>query len=156
MIGRVLRYCSNWVKRVLKLARSCYYFGNCRVYVHGKIQVGNRKNIRIGKRCSINRGVIIQGFHDVQIGERVVLSPNCMILDGNLDYEILASTGERVHVGAKVELGDNVWIGAAAIILAGVTIGAGSVVGAGAVVTRSFPANVVVAGNPAEIVKVFR
>lgn len=156
MIGRGLRYCRDWFKRLLKLARSLYYFGKCDLYVHGRIQVGDRRKIRVGKYCSINGGVIIQGFHDIRIGNGVVLSPNCMILDGNLDYDKLAATGKRAHVGAKVELEDNVWIGAGAIILPGVKIGAGSVVGAGAVVTRSFPADVVIAGNPAEIVRRLR
>ncbi|MEP6955368.1 MAG: DapH/DapD/GlmU-related protein, partial [Chthoniobacterales bacterium] len=54
---------------------------------------------------------------------------------------------------APVVIGDNVWIGMNAIILKGVTIGENSVVAAGAVVSKSVPANVVVAGNPAVVVK---
>ena len=50
-------------------------------------------------------------------------------------------------------IGDDVWIGAGAIILKGVTIGERSIVGAGAVVTRGVPADSVVAGNPAQIVR---
>ena len=52
-----------------------------------------------------------------------------------------------------VKICDNVWIGMNAIILKGVTIGENSVVAAGAVVTKSVPANVVVAGNPAVVIK---
>jgi acetyltransferase-like isoleucine patch superfamily enzyme len=52
-----------------------------------------------------------------------------------------------------VIISDNVWIGMNAIILKGVTIGENSVVAAGAVVTKSVPANVVVAGNPAVVTK---
>ena len=48
---------------------------------------------------------------------------------------------------------DNVFIGARSIIMKGVHIGNGSVVGAGSVVTKDVPANVIVAGNPAKIVK---
>jgi acetyltransferase-like isoleucine patch superfamily enzyme len=54
---------------------------------------------------------------------------------------------------APVIIEDNVWIGMNAVILKGVTIGENSVVAAGAVVSKSVPANVVVAGNPAVIVK---
>ncbi|HEX8899049.1 MAG TPA: DapH/DapD/GlmU-related protein, partial [Chthoniobacterales bacterium] len=54
---------------------------------------------------------------------------------------------------APVIISDNVWIGMNAVILKGVTIGENSVVAAGAVVTKSVPANVVVAGNPAVITK---
>jgi serine acetyltransferase len=52
-----------------------------------------------------------------------------------------------------VVLGENVWIGDSAIVCKGVTIGENSVVGAGAVVASDFPANVIVAGNPARIIK---
>ena len=52
-----------------------------------------------------------------------------------------------------MHIGDNVWLGDHATVLKGVTIGANSVVAAQAVVTRDVPANVVVAGNPARVVK---
>ena len=48
---------------------------------------------------------------------------------------------------------DDVYIGAGAIILGGVTIGSGSTVGAGSVVTKSVPERVVVAGNPAKVIR---
>jgi serine acetyltransferase len=55
-----------------------------------------------------------------------------------------------------VVIGDDVWIGASAIILKGVRIGDRSIVGAGSVVTRDVPPDVVVAGNPARVVKSLR
>jgi maltose O-acetyltransferase len=48
---------------------------------------------------------------------------------------------------------DNVWIGGAAILLPGVRVGQNAVVGAGAVVTRDVPADTVVAGNPARVIR---
>ncbi|RYY70023.1 MAG: sugar O-acetyltransferase, partial [Chitinophagaceae bacterium] len=51
---------------------------------------------------------------------------------------------------------DDVWIGAGAIILQGVTVGKKSIVGAGAVVTKDVPPGVVVAGNPARIIKTLK
>ena len=45
------------------------------------------------------------------------------------------------------------FIGARCIILKGVTIGKGSVIGAGSVVSKSVPAGVIVAGNPARVIK---
>jgi acetyltransferase-like isoleucine patch superfamily enzyme len=56
---------------------------------------------------------------------------------------------------APVKIADNVWIGMNALILKGVTVGENSVVAAGSVVTKSVPANTVVAGNPAAVVKKF-
>jgi len=52
-----------------------------------------------------------------------------------------------------VKIADNVWIGMNATILKGVTIGENSVVAAGAIVTKSVPANAIVAGNPAVVVR---
>jgi maltose O-acetyltransferase len=52
-------------------------------------------------------------------------------------------------------LGKNVFVGAGAIILRNIEIGDNSIVAAGAVVTKDVPANVVVSGNPASIIKEF-
>jgi maltose O-acetyltransferase len=54
---------------------------------------------------------------------------------------------------APVVIGDDVWIGSRAMILKGVAIGDRAIVAAGAVVSKDVPADVVVAGNPARIVK---
>ena len=57
---------------------------------------------------------------------------------------------------APVRIADHVWIGMNAVILKGVTIGENSVVAAGSVVAKSVPANTIVAGNPAVVVKTSR
>jgi len=54
---------------------------------------------------------------------------------------------------APVELAENVFVGDGALILKGVTVGAHSVIGAGSVVTSSVPEGVIVAGNPAKVVR---
>jgi len=52
-----------------------------------------------------------------------------------------------------VRVGHNVWIGYGACILRGVTVGDNAIVGTGAVVTRDVPANAVVAGVPARVIR---
>lgn len=52
-----------------------------------------------------------------------------------------------------IKIGNNVWLGGGVIVTPGVTLGDNVVVGAGSVVTKSFPDNVVIAGNPARIIK---
>lgn len=52
-----------------------------------------------------------------------------------------------------ITIGNNVWIGGSAIVVPGVTLGDNVVVAAGAVVTKSFPDNVVIGGNPARVIK---
>ncbi len=51
------------------------------------------------------------------------------------------------------KIGDNVKVGCGAIVIGGITIGDGAIIGAGAVVTKDVPANAIVAGNPARILK---
>ena len=56
-------------------------------------------------------------------------------------------------ISKSVLIGDNVFIGQNVTILKGVKIGDNVVIGNGAVVTKSFPDNVIIAGNPAKIIK---
>ena len=59
----------------------------------------------------------------------------------------------RDETAKPVRLGDNVWLGDRSTVLKGVTIGDNSIVAASSVVTKDVPANVIVAGNPAVIVR---
>ena len=69
-------------------------------------------------------------------------------------HHIQAKTrNQGMEVAKPIVIEDNVWIGGGAILLPGVTIGRNAVVGAGAVVSRDVPANAVVAGNPARVIR---
>jgi acetyltransferase-like isoleucine patch superfamily enzyme len=123
-----------------------------RVGILGNFYVGNPRNVSIGRDCGINEGVFILGHSRVEIGNRVVLSARCMVLDAGLDLVNYASEPFPPHVASFVRIEDGAWIGAGAIILPGVTIGHKSVVGAGSVVTRDVAPYTVVAGNPARLI----
>ncbi len=58
-----------------------------------------------------------------------------------------------VEYGKPITIGDNFWAGGGVIVLPGVTLGNNVVAGAGAVITKSFGDNVVLAGNPARVIK---
>ncbi len=58
-----------------------------------------------------------------------------------------------VEYGKPITIGDNFWAGGGVIVLSGVTLGNNVVAGAGAVITKSFGDNVVLAGNPARVIK---
>jgi maltose O-acetyltransferase len=88
----------------------------------------------------------------VDIGNHVLIGPNVQIYTAT--HPLDAKTRNSWLEFAKpVSIGNNVWIGGNAVICPGVSIGDGAVIGAGAVVTKSVPENVVVAGNPAKIIK---
>lgn len=108
------------------------------------------KNITFGKRVFVNSGCCFQDQGGIAIGDGTLIGHQVVFatLDHMLDPADLASM-----IAHPITVGKNVWIGSHATILSGVTIGDNSVVAAGAVVTKSVPANTVVAGVPARIVK---
>ncbi|WP_082227255.1 acyltransferase [Demequina rhizosphaerae] len=105
--------------------------------------------LTIGERPGINAGVTIGCHRSITIGDRVQIGPYAAIFDtGN--HELVAGEGIKIE---PVVIGDNVWIGRSAYIMPGVTIGDNAVVGAGSVVTKDVPANAVVAGVPAKVIR---
>jgi len=85
----------------------------------------------------------------------VTIGANTTIID--TDFHPLDPNARRLRpndgLTAPIVIENDVFIGMNCLILKGVTIGADSVVGAGSVVTRNVPANSVVVGNPAQVVR---
>lgn len=104
------------------------------------------------ERClRINGGIMIQASNGVRLDRSTLLGPGVKIVSGNHDLEDFSAPSAP---GDPVEIGANCWIGANAVILSGVRLLPGTIVGAGSVVTRSVgEGNVIVAGNPARIVR---
>lgn len=123
------------------------------VRIFGPFTIVNRRNVTIGHEVAFNSGVYILGRVGIHIGNRVVLSANCMLIDSGLDPNHRAADGLREHVDSPITIEDGVWIGAGAIVLAGVTIGHDSIIGAGSVVTHDIPPLVLAAGNPAQVIR---
>lgn len=91
----------------------------------------------------------------VRIGSRVLFGPNVQIYAVTHPIDAIERrNGEEW--GVDVTIGDDCWIGGGAVICPGVTIGDRCVIGAGAVVTKDVPDDVVVAGNPARILRRLR
>ncbi len=124
--------------------------------VFGDVDLSFPKNISIGNNCKINSNVFMNGRSGIIIGDNVTLSYGAKLISTGYDVEHWMKTGERVHINDKpIHIGNNCWVGADAIILPGVKItGEFVVIGAGAVVTKDVTeSRVLVAGNPAKIVK---
>lgn len=109
-------------------------------------------NIEVGENFYVNYGVVILDVCKVKIGRNCLIAPQVGIYTAchPLDEETRIS---GLELGKPITIGDNCWIGGHAVINPGVTLGDNVVVGSGAVVTKSFPSNVVIAGNPAKIIK---
>jgi maltose O-acetyltransferase len=89
---------------------------------------------------------------EVRLGNHVMVGPGVQMYTSAHALQAEARN-EGWEVAKPITVEDNVWIGGSAILMPGVRVGRNSVVGAGAVVTRDVPANVVVAGNPARVIR---
>lgn len=123
-----------------------------RIYIEAPLTLDYGCNVHVGEDFYANFNWTVLDTCPVTIGKNAMLGPNVQF------YTALhpLNAQERIagpEYGAPITIGDNVWIGGGALILAGVTLGDNVVVGAGSVVTKSFGDNVVIAGNPARIIK---
>lgn len=89
----------------------------------------------------------------ISIGSNCLLAFNIDIRCGDSHSVLDLGSQKRINYAKNIEIQDHVWIAAHTRILKGVSIGRDSIVALGSVVTKSVESNVVVAGNPARIVK---
>jgi len=140
-----------------------------------QLQIGKRAEIRFGRFCWIgdgtkirsHEGVVevgaktvmgqectISSYKHVKIGEQCVIADRAMFID--FDHGVVEVEKPIRHQGIytrPVEVGANVWIGYNACFLRGVRVGDNAIVGTNAVVPKDVPANAVVGGVPARIIR---
>jgi acetyltransferase-like isoleucine patch superfamily enzyme len=110
--------------------------------------------VEIGAKTVMGQECTISAYKRVRIGEQCVIADRAMFIDFDHGMvEVERSIRQQGIYTREVEVGSNVWIGYGACILRGVHVGDNSVVGTNAVVTKDVPANAVVAGVPARIVR---
>jgi acetyltransferase-like isoleucine patch superfamily enzyme len=108
------------------------------------------KNLTLGRGVFINLGCRFQDTGGITIGDGALIGHGSTLttLNHHVDPDRRADM-----VPAPIRIGRKVWLGAAVTVVPGVTIGDGAIVGAGAVVTKDVPANAVVAGVPAKVIR---
>ncbi|AOR68529.1 transferase [Burkholderia stabilis] len=105
----------------------------------------------IGRNVFVNQNCTFYDLGGLEIGDDVMIGPNVSLITSGHPVE---PSRRRDGVVAKpIAIERNVWIGAGATIIGGVTVGENSVVAAGAVVTKDVPANTLVGGNPAKVIR---
>jgi acetyltransferase-like isoleucine patch superfamily enzyme len=110
--------------------------------------------VEIGHKTVLGQECTISAYERVRIGEQCVNADRAMFID--FDHGVVEVErpirGQGIYTRA-VEVGSNVWIGYGACILRGVHVGDNAIVGTNSVVTKDVPANAVVAGIPARIIR---
>jgi len=108
-------------------------------------------DIRVGRKVFINQCCTIYDMGGVDIADQVMIGPNVNIITSGHPVEI---SERRAYVESKpIVIERNVWIAAGVTIIGGVTVGQNSVIAAGSVVTKDVPANSLVAGVPAKVIR---
>ena len=108
------------------------------------------KNLTLGKDVFINMGCRFQDTGGITIGDGSLIGHGSTLttLNHAIDPDRRADM-----IPAPVTIGRKVWLGAGVTVLPGVTIGDGAIVGAGSVVTKDVPADTIVAGAPARLIR---
>jgi acetyltransferase-like isoleucine patch superfamily enzyme len=110
--------------------------------------------IEIGEKTVMGQECTISAYQRVRIGQQCVIADRAMFID--FDHGVVEVERPIRSQGIykrDVVVGSNVWIGYGACILRGVNVGDNSIVGTNSVVTKDVPANAVVAGIPARVIR---
>lgn len=110
--------------------------------------------VEIGEKTVLGQEVTISAYRRVRIGPQCVIADRAMFID--FDHGVVEVERPIRQQGIYMEdvvIGSNVWIGYGACFLRGVRVGDNSIIGTNAVVTRDVPANAVVGGVPARVIR---
>ncbi len=141
--------------RDVKLSRFINLYG-CEIGDETKVGafVEIQKNATVGKRCKISSHTFV--CEGVTIEDNVFVGHNVAFINDSYPRATTGEGGLQTEADWKVErtlVKKGASIGSGSTILANITIGENALVGAGSVVTKDVPANSIVAGNPARVLR---
>ena len=123
-----------------------------KIYMEPVINFDYGYNIYVGENFYANFNCTFLDVSTIEIGDNCMFAPNVQLYTATHPlHPVKRNSG--LEYAKPIKIGNNVWLGGGVIVTPGVTLGDNVVVGAGSVVTKSFPDNVVIAGNPARIIK---
>jgi acetyltransferase-like isoleucine patch superfamily enzyme len=131
----------------LRIGRWAWIGHGCKIRAHeGEVSIGAKSVL--GQECTIT------SFQHVSIGRECIIADRVMLIDFDHGVtEVERPIRAQGIYKRGVRVGHNVWIGYGACILRGATVGDNSVIGTSAVVTKTVPANAVLGGVPARVIR---
>jgi maltose O-acetyltransferase len=149
---------------ILKVGKGVIDLENCTIgfwpspyfwstYAHIEARNDTAKIFIGSETCINNNAAIIADKSTIFIGEQVLIGANVFITDSDFHGLEPENRLNGQYYCQPVSINDNVFIGNNVTILKGVSIGANSVISAGAIVSRDVPANVIVGGIPAKVIR---
>jgi putative colanic acid biosynthesis acetyltransferase WcaF len=140
------RPCFRWRNFLLRLlgaqiGRDVHIYSSAVIYYPWQLVAGDE--------CAIGEYAFIYNLGRVTIGARATISHRAHLCAGSHDY----SMADFPLVRPPIAIGEQAWICADAFVGPGVTVGEGAIVGAGAVAMTDVEPWMIVAGNPAQVIK---
>ncbi|MDR1448476.1 MAG: hypothetical protein LBI63_05955 [Candidatus Ancillula sp.] len=117
------------------------------------IKIEYPEQFEVGASTFINNNFENCSSGYIKIGKNCFIGPHARFYTPNHHPHDVNLRREGWQYDAPITIGDDVWFGGSVVVCPGVTMGSNVVVAAGAVVTKDVPDGVLVAGNPARIVK---
>jgi acetyltransferase-like isoleucine patch superfamily enzyme len=166
---------ARWVWLKLRHGRRLQTDGICFICPGVKLEIGREATLRIGRwawighasKIRVHEGEVsigaktvigqectISAYQHVSIGRECIVADRVMLID--FDHGVVEVERPIRLQGIykrDVRVGHNVWIGYGACILRGVIVGDNAIIGTSAVVTKDMPANAVVGGVPAQVIR---
>lgn len=120
------------------------------VRVFAPLHVNYGPGVSFGHDCFLNFGCTLLALGGITIEDDAFIGPHCVLAT---EYHPEDPATRHSLLTKPIVVGRNAWLGAGVTVLAGVTIGENAIVAAGSVVTKDVPANMVVAGTPAKVIR---
>ena len=152
LFGRVpfgLLWISWKYRRILGINRGVHFPLHCTSRIIGIRKIKMTYDPTTIGSFALSGDCYFQALNGIEIGRNFLFAPGVKLISSNHGF----ADKSVVEKADPIRIGDNVWLGAGVIILPGVSLGNNVIVGAGSVVTKSFSDNVIIAGNPAVVIR---
>lgn len=118
-----------------------------------QLNMGSHSQFITGAHCTIQSARVTAQGGSIQIGHDCMFSHEIELWQTDTHPIFDLQSGVRLNKDKNIKIGNHVWLGLNATLLGGADIGQGSIVGAKSVTSSRFPQHVIIAGNPARVVR---